>query len=171
MQLTIPGTLTFCYLSFPLRLASYNIEILGHEPYSNKAYRKTFAHAMTRVWNFKVTVLDVIEDPVANKVVIFANSTADSKAGEGTYGQTYMLTLEFEETGEKIKKMIESVDSAKASGYSVGRFVRHRTAQSPLKLYVRIISLISKVLLPPPNPYPLHPPCYEHNTLQSTSLS
>ena len=83
-------------------------------PYDNDAYRKMFAHAMARVWNFKVTVLDVIEDPVANKVVIFASSKADSKAGEGTYGQTYVLSFEFDETGTKIRKMVEFVDSAKA---------------------------------------------------------
>jgi hypothetical protein len=62
----------------------------------------------------KVTVPDVIEDPVANKVMIFASNKADLNAGEGPYGQTDVLSLEFYETGTGITKMVDFVDSAKA---------------------------------------------------------
>jgi len=52
-----------------------------------------FAHTMARVGTSKVAVPDVIDDPVANKVVIFASSKADLNAGEGPYGQTDVLSL------------------------------------------------------------------------------
>jgi len=46
--------------------------------------------------------------------VVLASSTADSKAGIGTYGQEYVLIFEFDESGEKITKMVEWVDSVRA---------------------------------------------------------
>ena len=47
-------------------------------------------------------------------MVVFASSSADSKAGVGTYGQEYVLVFEFDESGEKIKRMAEWADSARA---------------------------------------------------------
>lgn len=58
-----------------------------------------FAHTMARVGTSKVAVPDVIDDPVANKVVMFASSKADLNAGEG---QTDVLSLGFDETGMEI---------------------------------------------------------------------
>jgi ketosteroid isomerase-like protein len=81
---------------------------------NNESYRTFFAAIMPRVWNFKLTINDVIEDSEANKVVVFATSKADSKAGVGSYGQQYVLSFWFDETETKIKRMVEFVDSAKA---------------------------------------------------------
>jgi len=81
----------------------------------NEGYRTFFAAIMPRVWNFKLTIRDIIEDPEANKVVVFASSTADSKAGVGSYGQQYVLSFEFDEAETRIRKMVEFVDSKKAA--------------------------------------------------------
>jgi len=83
-------------------------------PLSNTAYSTFYASVLPTLWNFKLTISDIIESPQSNKVVVFASSTADSKAGVGTYGQEYVLVFEFDESGEKIKKMVEWVDSARA---------------------------------------------------------
>ena len=45
---------------------------------------------------------------------MFASSTADSKEGVGSYGQEYVLVFEFEETGMKVKRMVEWADSVRA---------------------------------------------------------
>lgn len=66
----------------------------------------------------------MIEDPVANKVIVYAESTADTAAGKGTYGNEYFLLFEFNEAGDKITKMVEFVDSAKSNAQAailVGR--------------------------------------------------
>jgi hypothetical protein len=60
-----------------------------------------------------VTVPDVIKDPVANKGVVFASSKAGLNAGEGPYGQIDVLSLEFDEIGTEITKMVDFLDSAK----------------------------------------------------------
>jgi ketosteroid isomerase-like protein len=83
-------------------------------PMSNAAYSAFFASVLSKIWNFKLTVSEIIESPQSKKVVVFASSSADSKAGVGTYGQEYVLVFEFDESGEKIKKMVEWVDSARA---------------------------------------------------------
>ncbi|KAE9369751.1 hypothetical protein N431DRAFT_427903 [Stipitochalara longipes BDJ] len=87
---------------------------LPRPPMDNTAYRTFFSSTTSRIWNFKVTVSEIIEDSANNKVVVFASSTADSKEGVGSYGQEYVLLFEFEEGGEKIKRMVEWVDSVRA---------------------------------------------------------
>jgi hypothetical protein len=81
---------------------------------SNTAYSTFYASIMPKLWNFKLTVSEIIESPQSNKVVVFAASSADSKAGVGTYGQEYVFVFEFDESGEKIKRMVEWGDSARA---------------------------------------------------------
>ena len=81
---------------------------------SNATYSTFYASVLTKIWNFKLTISEIIESPQSNKVVVFASSTADSKAGVGTYGQEYVLVFEFDESGEKIKKMVEWCDSVRA---------------------------------------------------------
>ena len=81
---------------------------------SNTAYRTFFASTIPKIWNFRIKISDVIESPQSSKVVVLASSTADSKAGIGTYGQEYVLIFEFDESGEKITKMVEWVDSVRA---------------------------------------------------------
>jgi ketosteroid isomerase-like protein len=83
-------------------------------PMSNTAYSTFYASVIPKIWNFKLTISEIIESPQSNKVVVFGSSTADSKAGVGTYGQEYILVFEFDETGEKIKKTVEWADSARA---------------------------------------------------------
>lgn len=61
-----------------------------------------------------MTITEILEDVAKNKTIVLASSTADSKAGVGSYAQEYVLVFEFDESGEKINKMIEWVDSAKA---------------------------------------------------------
>jgi len=83
-------------------------------PMDNTAYRTFFTPTVTKISNFKLTISEVIEDRDQNKVVVFATSTADSNEGVGSYGQEYVLVFEFEEGGEKIKRLVEWVDSVKA---------------------------------------------------------
>jgi ketosteroid isomerase-like protein len=79
----------------------------------NATYRVFFTAATARIQNFKLTIKDIVEDPLANKVVVYARSTADTAAGKDTYGNEYFLLLEFNEAGDKISKLVEYVDSAK----------------------------------------------------------
>ncbi|OCK76594.1 hypothetical protein K432DRAFT_385340 [Lepidopterella palustris CBS 459.81] len=83
---------------------------ISRTPMSNTAYSAFYASVLPKIWNFKLTISEIIESPQSNKVVVFASSTADSKAGVGTYGQEYVLVFEFDESGGKIKKMVEWAD-------------------------------------------------------------
>jgi hypothetical protein len=80
----------------------------------NGAYRTFFSSTISRIWNFKLSISEIIEDAEKNKVVVFASSTADSKERVGSYGQEYVLLFEFDESGEKIRRMVEWVDSVRA---------------------------------------------------------
>jgi hypothetical protein len=80
----------------------------------NAAYSTFFAATIPRIWNFKVSTTEVTESPQRNKVVVLASSTADSKQGVGNCGQEYVLVFEFDESGTKIKRMVEWVDSVRA---------------------------------------------------------
>ena len=62
--------------------------------------------------DFHVTVLDIMEDASANKVTIWASSTA--KTAIGDYANEYLLMLYFDETGEKLVRFLEFVDSAQS---------------------------------------------------------
>ena len=81
---------------------------------SNATYSAFYASIVPKIWNFKLSVSEIIESPQSNKVVVFASSTADSKEGVGSYGQEYVLVFEFEETGMKVKRMVEWADSVRA---------------------------------------------------------
>jgi hypothetical protein len=83
-------------------------------PMNNVTYSAFYASFFPKIWNFKLSISEIIESPQANKVVVFASSTADSKEGVGSYGQEYVLVFEFDESGEKIKRTVEWVDSARA---------------------------------------------------------
>jgi hypothetical protein len=82
-------------------------------PMNNTTYSAFYSSFLSEVWNFKLSVSEIIESPQANKVVVFASSTADSKKGVGSYGQEYVLVFEFDESGEKIKRVVEWCDSAR----------------------------------------------------------
>jgi hypothetical protein len=82
---------------------------------SNTDYRTFFSVTIPKIWNFRLKISEIIESPQSNKVVVLASSTADSKAGPATYGQEYVLVFEFDESGEKITRMVEWVDSVRAN--------------------------------------------------------
>jgi hypothetical protein len=83
-------------------------------PMDNATYSAFYSSILPKIWNIKLTISEIIESPQANKVVVFASSTADSKEGVGSYGQEYVLVFEFDESGEKVKRMVEWADSARA---------------------------------------------------------
>jgi len=77
--------------------------------------------------NFDVTVLDLIEDSAANKVAMWAKSTATTIIGP--YTNEYMLVFYFNETGDKVERFLEYVDSAN----SVSFFPKLREAMEQKK--------------------------------------
>jgi hypothetical protein len=82
-------------------------------PMDNTTYSAFYTSFIPKIWNVKHSVSEIIESPQANKVVVFTSITADSKEGVGSYEQEYVIVFEFDESGEKIKRMVEWVDSAR----------------------------------------------------------
>jgi hypothetical protein len=79
----------------------------------NETYRAFFGGSVIpRLANWKLNISDIVEDPKAKKVVLFATAKADAVVTGGAYEQQYVYTFWFEEDG-KIKRMIEWLDSAK----------------------------------------------------------
>jgi hypothetical protein len=58
--------------------------------------------------NFKVTINDIFEDEKGNKVMVWAQSTADTDIGP--YANEYMLAFYMNEKGDKVDKFLEFVD-------------------------------------------------------------
>jgi ketosteroid isomerase-like protein len=87
---------------------------LSRPPMNNDTYRAFFSSTMPLFRNFTVTVKDLIEDPVANKVAIWASSTADTDIGP--YANEYMLVLYFN-SDYKVDKILEFVDSASSKEF------------------------------------------------------
>ncbi|ORY71826.1 uncharacterized protein BCR38DRAFT_418164 [Pseudomassariella vexata] len=75
----------------------------------NKKYEAYFSSMIPAFKSFKVVVQDVFEDEKENKVVVWAESTADSVIGP--YANEYMLAFYFNEAGDKVVRMLEFVDS------------------------------------------------------------
>jgi len=101
---------------FTLQLSLTNLVAASLERpiMNNERYRSFFTPATARIWNFNITIKDIIEDTAANKTVVYAKSTGDTAAGPKTYGNEYFILFEFDESQEKITKMVEYVDSAKS---------------------------------------------------------
>ncbi|KAJ4390943.1 hypothetical protein N0V93_004542 [Gnomoniopsis smithogilvyi] len=103
----------------------------------NAAFRQYFGGIMPLFKNFTPTTHQLIEDEKANTVVIWCSSTADTVIGP--YGNEYVLLLHFNETGDKVEKIVEYVDTE----YSKSFFGRLRTyleeqkVQAPLPKYER----------------------------------
>lgn len=76
----------------------------------NEAYKAFVSAMMPYFRNFHVTVHDLIEDAAQNKICIWASSTADTDIGP--YANEYMVTLHFNEAGDKVDRFFEFVDSA-----------------------------------------------------------
>lgn len=71
--------------------------------------------------NFHVTVDDVFEDIANKRVAIWCHSTADTAAGP--YANEYVMMFHFNETGTKVVRVCEFVDSA-FSKYFFGKLER-----------------------------------------------
>jgi ketosteroid isomerase-like protein len=76
----------------------------------NATYSAYFSTVMPYFRNFTVKINDVIEDAKANKVAIWAGSTADTDIRP--YKNEYMLVFHLDESAEKVERMLEFVDSA-----------------------------------------------------------
>ncbi|KAK5659628.1 hypothetical protein OQA88_832 [Cercophora sp. LCS_1] len=83
---------------------------LGIPPMDNTAYEAWQKSIMPAFRNFKVEVLEVIEDKGDNKVAIWAKSSAETPAGP--YGNEYMIVMHMNETGDKLVLLREFADSA-----------------------------------------------------------
>ena len=76
---------------------------------NNEAYETYFSPLLPYFRDFKVTINDIFEDEKANKVVIWAQSTAITDLGP--YKNKYMLALYMNEAGDKEDRFLEFVDS------------------------------------------------------------
>jgi hypothetical protein len=81
----------------------------------NVTYSTYFSAIMPYFRNFTVKVNDITEDAKANKVTVWAESTADTDTGP--YKNEYMLVFYLDERGEKVERMLEFVDSANSGEF------------------------------------------------------
>lgn len=82
---------------------------LNLAPMNNTEYATQLQKLTAVFQNFDLTVHDVVEDREAHRIVMWLKARADTLAGE--YVNEYMWTLDFDETGEKIIRMHEFVDT------------------------------------------------------------
>ncbi|KAJ3577436.1 hypothetical protein NPX13_g3131 [Xylaria arbuscula] len=90
-------------------LPDANLESLGRPPMNNAEYKAYFSPLMPLFQEFTVTINDLVEDEKENKVVMWAKSTATTAIGP--YANEYVIILHMNESGDKIAKFIEFVDS------------------------------------------------------------
>ena len=83
---------------------------LNIAPTNNTEYAQQLQRLFPIFSNFELTLQDCVEDREALRVVLWLKARADTLAGE--YLNEYMWTLDFDETGERILRMHEFVDSA-----------------------------------------------------------
>jgi ketosteroid isomerase-like protein len=65
---------------------------------------------------FHMKIHEVIEDIVANKIVISATGSAETLAGP--YRNDYIFVLSFNKRGDKVTKVVEFVDSKAALDFT-----------------------------------------------------
>lgn len=82
---------------------------LNLAPMNNTEYATQLQKLTAVFQNFNLTVHDLVEDREAHRIVMWLKACADTLAGE--YINEYMWTLDFDETGEKIIRMHEFVDT------------------------------------------------------------
>lgn len=88
---------------------------------NNEQYREFFdKRVIPHFSNFKVEVIDVVEDQQNNKVALQAKSSAETALGP--YGNEYMIILHMTSDHSQIVEIKEFVDSE----YSQGFFSRQR---------------------------------------------
>ncbi|KUI55047.1 hypothetical protein VP1G_02307 [Cytospora mali] len=81
----------------------------------NAEYREYFTSVMPAFQDFQPEIHELVEDERENKVIMWASSKGQTLIGP--YGNEYMLLLYFNETGDKVKKIVEFVDSGFAKEY------------------------------------------------------
>jgi hypothetical protein len=81
----------------------------------NTQYRNYFATFIPVFSNFTVYINEITEDPQANRVAVWASSTADSPIGP--YANEYVLMFHFTPPGDKITRFYEFVDSGYSSAF------------------------------------------------------
>lgn len=82
---------------------------LNIAPTNNTEYATQLLKLTAVFMNFNLTVHDIVEDREAHRIVMWLKARADTMVGE--YVNEYMWTLDFDETGEKIIRMHEFVDT------------------------------------------------------------
>lgn len=97
----------------------------------NATYRKYFGSMMPLFHTFDVTIHELVEDDKANKTTIWCSSKADTVLGP--YGNEYMMLLYFNDSGDKVEKVIEFVDSDYSKVF-FGRLMKHAAEQQPPKI-------------------------------------
>ncbi|KAF4632730.1 hypothetical protein G7Y89_g5402 [Cudoniella acicularis] len=90
-------------------LSQRELQSLSRPTMHNPAYRAYFSHIMPYFRNFRIQINDIIEDEQQNKIAIWATSTAETDVG--AYENEYMLVFYFDESGEKVVRFLEFVDS------------------------------------------------------------
>lgn len=83
---------------------------LAIAPTNNTEYAQQLQRLILAFENFELSVQDCVEDREGCRVVLWLRARADTVVGE--YVNEYVWTLDFDETGEKIVRMHEFVDSA-----------------------------------------------------------
>ncbi|KAH8885470.1 hypothetical protein GQ53DRAFT_751190 [Thozetella sp. PMI_491] len=108
------------------QIMSYRAEDCVHEilpkalkmpDMDNATYRTYFGGMMPHYRNFRVEAHDFCEDEADNKIVVHASSSAETDIGP--YSNEYMLTLIFNEAGDKIVRMKEFVDSRGSAEFTI----------------------------------------------------
>ena len=82
---------------------------LGYPPTTNDQYRTHLEKLKPIFSNFSLVINDVIEGTDGRRICMYLRARADTLAGE--YINEYMWTLDFDETGTKITKNKEFVDT------------------------------------------------------------
>ena len=82
---------------------------LNLAPMNNTEYQTQLQKLIAVFLNFNLTVHDIVEDREAHRIVMWLKARADTLVGE--YVNEYMWTLDFDDTGEKIIRQHEFVDT------------------------------------------------------------
>jgi ketosteroid isomerase-like protein len=83
---------------------------LNIAPTNNTEYEQQLQRLTLIFRNFELALQDIVEDVGSCRVVLWLKARADTIVGE--YVNEYMWTLDFDETGERIIRVHEFVDSA-----------------------------------------------------------
>ncbi|KAK3331504.1 hypothetical protein B0H66DRAFT_598986 [Apodospora peruviana] len=82
---------------------------------NNKEYAAHLGQVVKALSNLKIVVEEVFEDAAENKVVLWARGTADTKVGP--YVNEYILMIYLNESGDRVTRFCEFVDSAFVAGF------------------------------------------------------